>query len=99
MLKRTPGKWRWALSPDPDKFGMAGIFVEGTDGPPLTPKVGDLQLMAHAPEMHELLYEVADEIGKAIGLEAVSQKIFALLEDINVERQKPAGKKRRCSDE
>ena len=56
MLKRTPSKWTWDFSKDPETYGKPGIFVEG-EGKPLTPMMGDLQLMAYAPEMHEMLCE------------------------------------------
>lgn len=94
MLKRTPGKWVWALSPEPEKFGRAGIFVEGEDGPPLTPKVGDMQLMSYAPEMHEMLCQISDELDEALsqgviteGIREIVGKLADLLKEINVERQ------------
>ena len=59
MLKRTPGKWIWGLSQEPETLGKPGIFVEG-EGPELTPMIGDMVLMAAAPEMYELLWRVAE---------------------------------------
>lgn len=95
MLKRTPGKWIWAFSKDPDTRGKPAIFVEGADGEPLTPTIGDLELMAHAPEMHEMLYKVEEELARAIayrnltqGIYDVSEQVSRLLGDINVKRQK-----------
>ena len=62
-------------------------------GEPLTPTVGDFQLVTNAPEMHELLHEVSDEIEEALhqgvitaGIYKIQRKIIALLKEINVER-------------
>ena len=62
-------------------------------GEPLTPTVGDLQLITNAPEMHELLHEVLDVLEEALtqgvitkGIYMIARKIAALLLEINVER-------------
>ncbi|MBQ7594673.1 MAG: hypothetical protein IJU48_10015 [Synergistaceae bacterium] len=93
MLKRTPGKWTWNFSFTPENYGKPGIFVEG-EGKPLTPMIGALQLMAYAPEMHEMLCEVIDELDEALtqgvitaGIHKIARKIVTLLEEIKVERQ------------
>lgn len=93
MLKRTPGKWLWAFSKAPETYGKPGIFVEG-EGEPLTPQIGDLLLMANAPEMYEMLWHVADELDEAVsqgvitpGIHTVIKKMYTLLKEINVERQ------------
>ena len=92
MFKRTKGKWYWDFSKDPETLGKPGIFVEG-EGPLLHVQVGDLQLMANAPEMYELLHEVSDELDNVFifgtitkRLPAIAEKITALLKEINVER-------------
>lgn len=92
MFKRTKGKWSWNFSQDPETHGKPGIFVDG-DKPLLRVEVGDLQLMANAPEMYELLWEISDEIDNVLifgtvtkGLPALAEKITTLLKEINVER-------------
>ena len=92
MFKRTKGKWSWDFSHDPETRGKPVIVVED-DEPLLQVQVGDLQLMANAPEMYELLWEVADELDNVLifgtvtkGLPALADKITALLKEINVER-------------
>ena len=65
MLERTPGKWKWGFLK-----AQPGIFVDGE---------GDLELMAHAPEMYEMLWRVMDKFPD----DAVAQ----LLKEINVKRQ------------
>ena len=91
MFKRTKGEWYWDFSKDPETLGKPGIFVEG-EGPLLHVQVGDLQLMANAPNMYELLHEVSDELDNVLslktitkGLPALAEKITALLQEINVE--------------
>ena len=92
MFKRTKGKWSWNFSHDPETLGKPGIFVDD-DKPLLCVEVGDLQLMANAPEMYELLWEISDEIENVLifgtvtkGLPALAEKITTLLKEINVER-------------
>ena len=92
MFKRTHGKWSWDFSDDPETLGKPGIFVDG-DKPLQRVQIGDLQLMANAPEMYELLWKVADELDNVLifgtvtkGLPALADKISALLKEINVER-------------
>lgn len=96
MLKRTPGKWKWNFSRDPETYGKPGIFVEG-EGGPLAVMLGDLVLMENAPEMYEMLWQVSDELDKALkqgviteGIHEIIRRISALLNDINVERQDTA---------
>ena len=104
MLKRTPGKWSWIAIPEGGSMKMVTVVREENDdnltfdfaGEPLTPTVGDLQLVTNAPEMHELLHEVLDELDEALtqevitaGIYKVARKIVALLQEINVERTKP----------
>ena len=96
MLKRTPGKWRWDFSKAPETYGKPGIFIEGDEGEPLTPTMGDLELMAHAPEMHEALWKILDSLTKGLNTGAfpkdkslvygIMKRITALLKEINVER-------------
>ena len=92
MFKRTKGKWSWDFSHDPETFDKPGIFIDG-DKPLLRVEVGDLQLMANAPEMYELLWKISDELDNVLifgtvtkGLPALAEKITALLREINVER-------------
>lgn len=105
MLKRTPGIWEWVITRGKDNtLKMVIIVKEEEDdnlkldfaGEPLKPTVGDLQLVTNAPEMHELLYEVNDEIEEALhqgvlteGIYKIRRKITALLAEINVERTNP----------
>ena len=96
MLKRTPGKWKWDFSKDPETFGKPGIFVEGK-GELSSVQLGDLVLMAHAPEMYETLWEVVDSFNSALNkgflqkdkkdIIYIAEKISILLRNINVERQ------------
>ena len=93
MFKRTAGKWSWDFSNDPETLGKPGIFVDD-DTPLLKVQVGDLQLMANAPEMYELLWEVSDELDNVFSfgaitknLPALAEKITNLLKEINVERK------------
>ena len=103
MLKRTPGKWDWTIVDGKDGTLKTVIVVrEENDenmtfdfaaAEPLKPTTGDLQLVAHAPEMHELLHETLDELDGALvqgvitaGIYKVARKIVALLQEINVER-------------
>ena len=102
MLKRTPGKWSWSFSQDPETRGKPGIFVEG-DGEPLIPQVGDLELMAHAPEMYELLCEVSDELGEAVhqgviteGVYKIIRKVLALVSELGIERQESPAEIKAC---
>ena len=103
MLKRTPGKWSWITIPEGDTMKMVIVVRDENDdnmtfdfaAEPLTPTVGDLQLVTYAPEMHKLLHEVLDELDEALtqevitaGIYKVARKIVALLQDINVERDK-----------
>lgn len=92
MFKRTQGKWYWDFSDNPATLGKPGIFVEG-EGELQRVEVGDLQLMANAPEMYNLLWEILDEIDNALilknitkNLPVLAQKILILLKEINVER-------------
>ena len=103
MLKRTPGKWKWIVVPEGE--GIKAVIVvedENDDNTPgmeeglkrITPTVGDYQLATNAPEMHELLWQVSEEIDEALhqgviteGIYRVSRKITALLAEINVERE------------
>ena len=92
MYEHTTGKWYWDFSDKPETFGKPGIFIEG-DGPLLKVQVGDLQLMANAPEMHEMLWKVSEELGKVLtqgtitkDLPILAQEISSLLKKINVER-------------
>ena len=92
MFKRTKGNWCWDFSREPETLGKPGIFVDG-DKPLLQVQVGDLQLMANAPQMYELLWQVSDELDNVFifgavtkGLPALADKISALLKEINVER-------------
>ena len=59
MLKRTLGKWQIGVvdASGPCKFG---IFVDdGSDSKePLEPTLGDYTLVANAPEMYDLLWEI-----------------------------------------
>lgn len=92
MFKCTHGKWYWDFSDNPATLGKPGIFVEG-EGELQRVEVGDLQLMANAPEMYNLLWEILDEIDNALilknitkNLPVLAQKILILLKEINVER-------------
>ncbi len=92
MFKRTSGNWYWDFSDNPETLGKPGIFVEG-EGELRRVEIGDLQLMANAPEMYELLWEISDEIDNVLifgtvtkGLPALAEKITTLLKEINVER-------------
>ena len=96
MCKRTPGKWTWDFSKDPETYGKPGIFVEG-EGDPLTPMIGDLELMAHAPEMYEMLWKIIDCLNRGLTkgffrkeenlVHGIIERVMPLLKDINVERQ------------
>ena len=100
MLKRTPGKWTWGFSKDPETYGKPGIFIEGDEGEPLTPTIGDLELMAHAPEMYEALWMISNSLTRGLNTGAfpkdkslvygIMKGITALLKEINVERQDKA---------
>ena len=94
MFKYTSGEWSWGLSKDPKTFGSPAIFVN-TEVMEAA-QVGDMVLMAHAPVMYELLWEVADEINEALsqgvitsGIYKAARKINALTSDMNVERHNP----------
>lgn len=103
MLKRTPGKWSWITVPEGGIMKMVIVVKDEDDdnmtfdfdGEPLSPTAGDLQLVTNAPEMHKLLHEVLDELDEALTQEVITagiykavRKIVALLQDINVERDK-----------
>lgn len=108
MLKRTPGKWGWTIvNGKGNTLKMVIVVKEETDdnltfefaGEPLTPTVGDLQLVTNAPEMHEFIHEVVDEIDEALsqgviteGIHKLRRKASALLAEINVERTNPPRK-------
>ncbi len=105
MLKRTPGKWDWTyLDGKGGTLKMVIVVKEETDdnltfefaGEPLTSTVGDLQLVTNAPEMHEFIHEVVDEIDGALsqgviteGIHKLRRKASALLAERNVERTNP----------
>lgn len=74
-----------------------GILVEGA-GEVLIPQVWDLKLIAHAPEMYELLCEVSDELGEAVqegvitpGVYKVIRKVLALMSELNIESHGTGG--------
>lgn len=96
MLKRTPGSWRWKIKFYTDekyKNQLIAILNENTDDPHIV--CGDISLMRYVAEMHDLLYEVKDELDKAIsdkrsttGIETLLEDVSYLLKAIDVERPK-----------
>lgn len=102
MLKRTPGKWSYGIIEKGNNLIEAIVVKNGNDrngtfefvNQPLIPTLGDFHLTANAPDMHELIHEVVDEIDAALpqggvftqGLRKIRRKASALLEEINVER-------------
>ncbi len=109
MLKRTPGKWSYAIIEKGNNLIEAIVVKNGNDrngtfefvNQPLIPTLGDFHLTANAPDMHELIHEVVDEIDAVVdeidaalpqggvftqGLRKIRRKASALLEEINVER-------------
>lgn len=91
MFKRTPGKWKWDFSREPDTFGKPGIFAEGDDSI-ISPTIGDMELMANAPEMHELLWRVADSLPMYVyffeALKKIKEYMISLIGDVNAKDSK-----------
>ena len=99
MFKRTQGIWVWGLSKRPESLNQPGIFTT-TDGvlseqpeEITNPTMGDLQLMANAPAMNELLWHTLDDLNhvtflvpseKIMGITEIYNNIGKLLATINV---------------
>lgn len=93
-VKFTPSVWRVG-----DDGDIVSPCVDGSVS--LVAKVngqsdedrGNARLIAHAPEMYELLCEVSDELGEAVhqgviteGIYKVIRKVLALVSELNIER-------------